>query len=259
MCVTIGPLCLLTPSEETGTTMRPTLVTAATMLELAPLIHAIEAQKLSAAEFPETFGGTVGTSAVLLAVTGMGKVNTAMAITALFERHRPGLLINTGCAGAYPGSGLKLGDLALATAEVYGDEGVLTPTGWESLECIGIPVLEREGKCYSNEFPLSVPVWERAMGLAATMGLTMGRGRFVTVSTCSGTRSRGEELQRRFGAICENMEGAAAAQVSMCYGIDCLEVRGISNMVEDRDLSRWDIPLAVEKTQRFLLRLLETL
>jgi futalosine hydrolase len=45
----------------------------------------------------------------------------------------------------------------------------------------------------------------------------------------------------------------------MCYGIDCLEVRGISNMVEDRDLSRWDIPLAVEKTQRFLLRLLETL
>ena len=91
------------------------------------------------------------------------------------------------------------------------------------------------------------------------MGLTMGRGRFVTVSTCSGTRSRGEELQRRFGAICENMEGAAAAQVSMRYGIDCLEVRGISNMVEYRDLSRWDIPLAVEKTQRFLLRLLETL
>ena len=127
------PAGLLTHSEETGTTMKPTLVTAATMLELAPLIHAIEAQKLSAAGFPETFGGTVGTSAVLLAVTGMGKVNTAMAITALFERNRPGLLINTGCAGAYPGSGLKLGDLALATAEVYGDEGVMTPTGWESL------------------------------------------------------------------------------------------------------------------------------
>ena len=53
------------------------------------------------------------------------------------------------------------------------------------------------------------------------------------------------------------MEGAAAAQVALQYGIDCLEVRGVSNMVEDRDLSRWDIPLAAEQAQRFILRYIE--
>jgi futalosine hydrolase len=42
------------------------------------------------------------------------------------------------------------------------------------------------------------------------------------------------------------------------YGVDCLEVRGVSNMVEDRDLSRWNLPLAVEKAQRFIIKYLET-
>jgi futalosine hydrolase len=201
----------------------------------------------------------VGDAAFILAVTGMGKVNAAAAITALLERHQPVLIINTGCAGAYPGSGLAVGDLALATTEVYGDEGVLTPSGWESLEFIGIPALEWKGNRYFNEIPLSFSASEKAMQLAVALGLPIRRGRFVTVSTCSGTKSKGEELFNRFGGICENMEGAAAAQVALIYGVDCLEVRGVSNMVEDRDLSRWNIPHAVERVQRFVLKFIETL
>jgi futalosine hydrolase len=38
-----------------------------------------------------------------------------------------------------------------------------------------------------------------------------------------------------------------------------MEIRGISNMVEDRDLSRWDIAGAAEKAQRFVLRFIEAL
>ena len=34
------------------------------------------------------------------------------------------------CGGAYPDSGLKIGDLALANAEVFGDEGVVTHEGF---------------------------------------------------------------------------------------------------------------------------------
>ncbi len=43
------------------------------------------------------------------------------------------------------------------------------------------------------------------------------------------------------------MEGAAAAQVAALHGIPWLEVRGISNIVEDRDLTKWDIPKARRK------------
>jgi futalosine hydrolase len=36
-----------------------------------------------------------------------------------------------------------------------------------------------------------------------------------------------------------------------------MELRGISNMVEKRDLRRWDINRAVEQAQRFLLKFIE--
>lgn len=239
--------------------MKPVLVTASTPQEVDHLTRTAGVQKVAAGLPFAVYEGKVDNAWVVVAVTGIGKVNAASSITALIARYEPGLLINTGCAGAYGGSGLAVGDLALASAEIFGDEGVLTPAGWEPLDIIGIPVLECKGKRYFNEFPLSMLASEKAVRLGAALGLPIRRGRFVTVSTCSGTAARGEELASRFGAICENMEGAAAAQVALMYGADCLEVRGISNLVEDRALSRWDVRLAVENVQRFILKYIETL
>jgi futalosine hydrolase len=98
---------------------------------------------------------------------------------------------------------------------------------------------------------------EKAFKFAYSLGLPIKRGKFITVSTCSGTSSRGAELYNRFGGICENMEGAAVAHVALLYDTPLLEVRGISNMVEDRDLSRWDVPRSIEMAQRFLFKCLE--
>ncbi len=239
--------------------MEQVMVTAATSQELSVLIQAGAALRQQAYVPSEVYEGKIGTIRLILAITGIGKVNAASAVTALLERHTPRLLINTGCAGAYHGSGLAVGDLAIAVAEVFGDEGVLTPKGWEPLQAIGIPAAVRNGKSYYNEFPLSLLATEKAVHLAMALGLAVRRGRFVTVSTCSGTKERGDELAGRFGGICENMEGAAVAQVALAYGVDCLEIRGISNMVEDRDLATWNIPLAVAQSQRFILKLIETL
>ena len=230
------------------------VVTAATHGELALMIKALGGTSRQTAGGIPVWEVDAGGGSVILAVTGMGKINAAAATAVLIERHAPSLVINTGCAGAFPESCLVVGDLALAMAEVCADEGALTPAGWLSLEGIGIPAVERKGKRYFNEFPLSLAVAERAVHLATSLGIPLTRGKFLTVSTCSGTGERGRELYGRYGALCENMEGAAVAQVALRYGIDCLEVRGISNLVEDRDPSRWDIPLAVERAQRFLLK-----
>jgi len=92
-----------------------------------------------------------------------------------------------------------------------------------------------------------------ALQVAAQLGTaTLPTGRFLTVATCSGTNARGEELKDRFDGICENMEGAAVALIAARYGIECMELRGISNYVEDRDSSRWNISLAVANSQKFL-------
>jgi futalosine hydrolase len=239
--------------------MKPIIVTAATCSEISLLISRLEGVGRITSGQREIHEGMIAGRRAILAVTGIGKVNTASTVTALLEHHEPELLINTGCAGAYPGGGLAVGDLAIATAEVFGDEGVVTTDGWHSLKLIGIPALSRNGESYFNRFPLTRWAIDKAMHVAEAEGITLHQGEFVTVSTASGRTERGKELSQRFGAICENMEGAAAAQVALLYGVDCMEVRGVSNMVENRDLSRWDIPLAVERAQSFILQFIAAL
>lgn len=247
----------MAPKSETPGQDGPIVIIASTEKELALLIRELNAIPVET-DAPRKLWKAFSPSALIyLAVTGIGKVNAAIVSTLLIERFSPRLLINTGCAGAYRGSGLLVGYLAVATAEVYGDEGVLTLNGWHSLELIGIPSVERKGNRYSNEFPLSMQAAGKAFQFASSLGLPVRRGKFITVSTCSGTTHRGDELYNRFGGICENMEGAAVAHVSLLYDTPFLEVRGISNMVEDRDISKWDIPLSVEMVQRFIFKCIE--
>ncbi len=239
--------------------LKTIVVTAATSPELSLLV-----KQMGAAGKPFRWGGGCYEKAlpgkrIILAETGMGKVNAALGATSLVCEFNPDLIVNTGCAGAYRESGLSVGDLAMACVEIYGDEGVQTLSGWRSLDFIGIPLVEIDGMRYFNEIPLSSSPAEKALRFAEKLGTGLTKGRFVTVSTCSGSSARGAELAAQFNAICENMEGAAVAHVALRCGVDCLEIRGVSNMVEDRDLSRWDIRKAAENAQRFLLEFLDSL
>ena len=237
--------------------MKPILILAATPQEIVLLEHALGT---AARRYTVTFEfveGTLGNLPVIICAGGIGKINAAAATAALIELCHPRLVINTGCAGAYLASGLTVGGLAVASDECLGDEGVLTSKGWQDLRFMGIPTVIHGSRLYHNAIPLSKHPAEKAMQLADYFGVKLARGRFITVSTCSGSRQRGEELARRFHGICENMEGAAVAQVCLRYGIDCLEIRGISNLVDERNMKTWDIPRAVEAAQRFVLKYIE--
>lgn len=187
---------------------------------------------------------------VLLFPVGMGKTNAAQGATALLETRAVRGVVGFGIAGAYPGSGLETGEVALASEVVYADEGVDAPAGWLSTQEIGIPLLEHGELRRFNHFPLDPALVDRARDALGAAGIPVRVGLALTVSTCSGTAARGAELARRFGALTEGMEGAALAHVCALYGVPFLEVRGISNPVEDRDLSRWRIPEAARAAQR---------
>ena len=239
--------------------MKPILIIAAVPQETILLEQALgntARMRTAAYNYVE---GALGKQHIIICAAGIGKINAAATTAALIERYRPRLVINTGCAGAYPGSGLCIGDLAVASEELLGDEGVLTSEGWQDLQSMNLPYLVLGDRRYYNTISLSKHAAEKAMQLADYYGVSLARGRFITVSTCSGTRQRGEELARQFGAISENMEGAAVALTCLRYGINCLEIRGISNQVDERDMSTWEIPRAVEAAQRFVLKYLEEL
>ncbi|HEX8694905.1 MAG TPA: futalosine hydrolase [Longimicrobium sp.] len=195
------------------------------------------------------WSGVLGGAPVIVFPAGMGKTNAAHGLTALLERREVRGVLGFGVGGAYPGSGLEVGDVAVASRAVYGDEGVEAPGGWLSTEGIGIPLLERGGERVFNEIALDPALAGRARAALEAAGFRVRVGPFVTVSACSGTAARGTELARRFGALCEGMEGAALAHVAAIYEVPFLELRAISNRVEDRDLSRWRLREAAEAAQ----------
>jgi futalosine hydrolase len=115
-----------------------------------------------------------------------------------------------------------------------------------------LALLEKGRRKYYNAFPLHTGMLREAARLVP--GLKMGV--FLTVSTVTGTRKRSRELRKHYRALCENMEGAAVAQMCEAYRVPLLELRGISNMVEERDLSRWRKEEAAEGAQQAVIALL---
>ena len=182
--------------------------------------------------------------------TGIGTVNAAHALTCQLERQTPALVIQFGIGGAYVPTNLPIRSVALATEEVYGDVGVVTPEGWKPADEIGIPLVHDDPPHF-NRFPLDSQLVSTATEICGARC-----GVFVTVSQCSGVQAVGDSLHARFNGLCENMEGAAAAHICRLYGIPFLEVRGISNLVEDRQPARWDIPGAAAAAQSALIRII---
>ncbi len=193
--------------------------------------------------------------------TGPGKANAAAALAALLENNRPEAVLLFGCGGAYPGSGLEIGDLALATQEIFGDEGVLTHEGFADLEQMNLAHLRHCGRTYFNHFCLDGDLQKKTTPLlehhAALRNRRLVAGPFVTVSCCTGTQAAGVEIARRTGGVCENMEGAAAALVCTRYRVPLLEIRGISNLAAERDRPRWDLEGAARNAQEAIAAILE--
>ena len=199
------------------------------------------------------YHGTLASQAVALQHSGVGKANAAATAAMLLDSLCPEAVLCFGCAGAYPGSGLQIGDLILASEEIYGDEGAMTSDGFLDMEGLGFPLVETGGERWFNRFPADPELLgsnHRLIAAQTGKGRRVAVGPLVTVSACSGTVVLGRELARRTGGLGENMEGAAVAQLCARFGVPFFEVRGISNLVEERDLSRWELDAAAAAAQQ---------
>ena len=199
-----------------------------------------------------TVNGELCGQDVALMHSGVGKAAAAAATVTLLKDCRPEALLLFGCGGAYPGSGLAVGDLAVADEEIFADEGVITPDGFRDLVEMGLPMRESP-QTFFNRWPTSATLREWASRQISGLH----QGPFVTVSSCTGTSALAQELANRTGGICENMEGAAVALACQQLATPMLEIRGISNLVEDRDMTRWDLPRALQAAQATIIALVQ--
>jgi futalosine hydrolase len=186
-------------------------------------------------------------------LAGVGPVETALKLSeylASGEQKKPSAVINIGLAGAYPEGGPELLDICLAENEIFGDLGINISEKIEPLDSSFAP---------PAEFALDHELLSGAGRALEKAGIKYRSGNFVTVSSASGTVSRGRYLQDKFKAICENMEGAAVARVCQHFTLPCLEIRCVSNMVVDRSDQQWLTTEAAESCGQAVKIILERL
>ncbi|MEW6219512.1 MAG: futalosine hydrolase [Thermodesulfobacteriota bacterium] len=200
------------------------LVATATGLEMEPLLS-----RLDAVSGLEPF------------CVGMGPVEAA----ARLARHLaslpalPAALLLVGVGGAYPDSGLGIGDLAVAATEVLADTGVRLRDRLEPFDESRLPLCTR--------FRLDPELGRQAAAILARAGRPCPAAAFATVAATSGTTAAGLAIRDQFRVAVENMEGAAVARVCQLFGVPLVELRAMSNLVQDRDQASWDLPAACLK------------
>ena len=175
-------------------------------------------------------------------LTGVG-IPQALARTLMTAGQcPPARILNLGIAGAYPGSGLQIGDIVLGTSEVYGDVGFELPAA---------PFFRHIGASEWGAFYRSLPLAQFAEFPAAHVGVG------CTVNTCTGTAEVGRRREALFGASFETMEGAAVAQAGQSLGIPVCEIRAISNFASVREMRPENIRLALDNLTAYFAEVRE--
>jgi futalosine hydrolase len=195
------------------------------------------ATELESALLQKRFDGE--RSSVALVRTGVGAVNAAHAVTLFLAKTGAREIVVCGVGGAYPSSGLAVGDVVCAETECYGDLGATSPTGFLDMKALGFPIVDAAVPLF-NELPMQVFPTSR-------------RARFVTMTSCTGTDRDARVIEARTGGAVESMEGAAVAHVAHLHGVRVGEVRGISNIVTDRDTRAWRLKEAAAAAQEALI------
>jgi futalosine hydrolase len=176
---------------------------------------------------------------VAIVRTGVGPVNAAHAVTLFLAQADARAIVVCGVGGTYPSSGLGVGDVVCAASECYGDLGATSPSGFLDMKALGFPVVEGPPSLF-NDLPMQIFPVER-------------RVPFVTVSSCTGIDIVARELEARTAGAVESMEGAAIAHVAHLHGVPVGEVRGISNLVTNRDTKTWQLKEAAAAAQEAVL------
>lgn len=227
--------------------MRPVGIIAPTLIESEALLRLMSSKEEFVIQGKPFYKGLLKGKDTVLCICGVGKTNAAHGTALLLERFQPAIVYVIGVAGAYPSAGFGIGDIVVAEKEIYGDEGLLLESGFMTMNAIGLPLATSGGIRYYNDFPLHVPT---------ELADYRHKGVFVTVSSCTGTFHRGIEIEKSFNALCENMEGASVAHICLLNCTPAAEIRGISNIIEDRvgkPLDKADILEAADKVQKFFL------
>jgi adenosylhomocysteine nucleosidase len=244
LCVLSFLLLLLSAASiaQVGNTPRPapatpvTAILGAMTVEVETLGQELTDKKERTVQGVRFTTGSLKARRVVLAHSGIGKVNAAMAATLLVEQFQPAHVLFTGIAGGL-NPDLRPGDVVIGAKTAYHDYGEWTPEGFR----VGRTVDPFTGKLNPLFFPADAGLLGVAEKVAADLKLAPVKpatgkrtprvvtGVIVTGDAFVASPAKKDALRKEFQADATEMEGAAVAQLCWQRRVPCLILRSLSD------------------------------
>lgn len=155
---------------------------------------------------------------VVVAVSGVGKVNAAAATEAMILKYSPDFIINTGVAGTLTDK-LSIGDIALS-CDVAEHDMDTSPLGEPKGYISGLNVVKMKADDYILN---KLEVVLKELKLPYLTGTIASGDQFINSDE---TR---DKIRQEFDAICCEMEGASIGHVCMLNNTPFCVLRAISD------------------------------
>lgn len=219
------------------------LLIAATEAEIAPLTTFIGTEGKQVSEGIYEFRE----HRIAICITGVGMVQAAYHITKSVATGTYDIAIQAGIAGSFDRN-IPLGEVVKVTSEQFGDLGAEDHD--THLDIFEMGFLQADAHPFEQQL-LKAPV----VTTINTEGLRQVKS--LTVNTVSGNERTIKRLIERYGCDIESMEGAAFHYICRAEKLPFIQVRAISNYIEPRDRSKWQIGTAVKSLNDWLVKALQ--
>lgn len=174
-------------------------------------------------------------------VTGAGMVPTAFMLGQRLATRRYDAIINIGIAGSFRRD-TELGSIIRIATDQFSELGAQNGSQFLTFEEIGL------GQSFYKEKPTAQLLKVPAISELKTQNA-------ITVNTVHGDEKSIEKIRERVDPDLESMEGAAVFFVAEKENIPVLQIRSISNYVEERNREAWKISTAINNINDWLNRL----
>ncbi len=220
------------------------LIVSATSLEIKPLLGELgkgRALKHGLSRY------TYKDFQIDILVTGVGMVPTAVVTTMALCSYAYDAVINAGICGSFNRE-IPIGKVLNINSDCLPETGA--EDGEHFLSIIDLKLLDQDEFPFEGGKLLNDSVFTSSL----INRLLIATG--ATVNTVHGNAANINTFLTRHKVDVESMEGAAFMYSCKISRIRYIQVRSVSNYIEDRDVTNWDIPLAVKNLNQFLLDLL---
>jgi len=182
---------------------------------------------------------------------GFGPVAAAARTAQLLGRLRPARVLLVGIAGVYDAERTPVGEAFEPAAVAIDGVGVGEGASLVAPPQLGFPQWPGSGPDAGGT---------RAIYDRLDLGGPPGReGLLLTTCAASADPAQAAVRRERFpDAVAEDMEGFAVGTACALAAVPLAVVRGISNVVGDRDPERWRIPAALSAARRRALEILSS-